>query len=158
SPGWNASKLADLPVLHSVVSVTVVSLREAARRFRLVLVVILLDHRHQGFCVAVLEHDLPCFSALQRFARELLCWWKPMSNRHLIEVVEEIECSFLIFRRELMRVVAFGQRNTVSMGETFVQPSHFANAFTRAFNGEKIEYRGSHQYRPRIHQQQEPGM
>src|SRR5205814_10140500 len=83
SPGWNASILADLPVFLSVVSVTVVSLREAARRFRLVLVVILLVHRHQGFCVVVVEHDLPCFSALQRFARELLCWWKDRKSTRL---------------------------------------------------------------------------
>src|SRR5690242_1838310 len=32
SLGWNAGILADLPVFHSAVPVTVVSLREAARR------------------------------------------------------------------------------------------------------------------------------
>src|SRR6266480_6064072 len=57
-----------------------------------------------------------------------------------------------------MGVIAFDEGNSVSTVETLIQPSYFADGFARAFNGEKIEYRGSHQYRPGIHQQQQPGM
>src|SRR5689334_10988561 len=76
SPSGSAGILADLPVFYAAVSVTVVFFRETASWGGLVLVTIFLDYRHQGFRVVVVEHDLPCFSALQSFARKLLYRWK----------------------------------------------------------------------------------
>src|SRR5882672_260937 len=120
---------AYMPIFHSAVFVTVIFLRHSLSRPGLVLVVILSDHRHQRSCVAVIEHDLPCSSALQGFIREFLYRRKSVSNRHLIEMVEKVQCSFLILRGELMRVIAFDQGNSVSAVETLVQPSHFADGF-----------------------------
>src|SRR2546425_11046816 len=97
-PGHYAEFCATLPLFHSAVFVTVIFLRKVVSRSGPVLVVILLDHRHQRLCVAVVEPDLPCLSALQRFARKLFYWRKSMPNRHLIEVVEKVECGFLILR------------------------------------------------------------
>ena len=89
---------AYMPIFHSAVLVIVIFLREVVSRSGLVLVVILSDHHHQRSCVAVIEHDLPCSSALQLFIREFLYRRKPVSNRHLIEMVEKVECGFLILR------------------------------------------------------------
>src|SRR6266571_4435742 len=99
-----------MPIFHAAVTAIVICLREAASRSDLVLIEILFNYQHQGFCIAIVEPDLPCFSALQRFARKLFYCWKSMPDWHLIEMVEKVEC------------------------------------------------RGGHQYRPRIHQQQQSGM
>ena len=57
-----------------------------------------------------------------------------------------------------MPVIAFDQRNPLSAVETLVQAAHFADSLARAFNGEEIEHRRGHHYRPRIHHQQQPRM
>src|SRR6266704_4306889 len=96
--GRDANIFALMPIFHAAVTAIVICLREAASRSDLVLIEILFNYQHQGFCVAELENDLARSSALQGFARKLLYCWKSMPDWHLIEMVEKVECGFLILR------------------------------------------------------------
>src|SRR5207245_10260630 len=98
SRGRDANIFAHMPIFHAAVTAIVICLREAASRSDLVPIEILFNYQHQGFCIAIVEPDLPCFSALQRFARKLFYCWKSMPDWHLIEMVEKVECGFLILR------------------------------------------------------------
>src|SRR5882672_8732175 len=57
-----------------------------------------------------------------------------------------------------MRVITLHQTDAVAMVETLVEAAHLAKRSMGTFNREKIQYCGRHQCRPRIHQQQQPGV
>src|SRR5260221_2283870 len=42
--------------------------------------------------------------------------------------------------------------------KSFIQIAHFAKSLVRTLNGEKIKHRSCHQYRSRIHEEQQSGM
>src|SRR5207248_6462009 len=89
---------------------------------------------------------------------ELFYGGQAAPNGHLIETVEKLQRSFLIFWRKLMRVIAFHHSDSIAMIEALVERSHFSHGLARAFDREKIQDRCGHEHRPWIHQQEQAGM
>ena len=120
--------------------------------------VIVPDEGGQRFCVLSILHHLASRGALQLLPLELLNGRQGSHRWHLIEMIHELECRFLVGIGVLVAVIALGHGDAITMSEAGIKLVHFAECFLRSLDGEKIEHGGGDEYRPWIHEREQSGI
>ena len=120
--------------------------------------VIVPDEVGQRFCVLSILHHLASRGALQLLPLELLNGRQGSHRWHLIEMIHELECRFLVGIRVLVAVIAVSHSDAVAMSEAGIKLVNFAECFLRSLDGEKIEHGGGDEYRPWIHEREQSGI